>query len=56
MDMADQSLRQQAGGAVMKMALGQAKDQGAATVELIRSAALPAISDPALGAQVDILA
>jgi len=40
----------------MKMALGQAKDQGAAAVELIKSAALPAITDPSLGNQVNILA
>jgi hypothetical protein len=56
MDMADRQLREQAGGAVMKLALGHAKDQGAAAVELLKSAALPQINDPALGTQVDMLA
>ncbi len=56
MDMASQRVRDQAGAAVMNMAFGQAKDQGAAVVELINSAVLPQITDPVLGTQVDLLA
>jgi hypothetical protein len=56
MNMANQQVRDQAGAAVMNMAFGQAKDQGAAVVELINSAALPQITDPTLGTQVDLLA
>ena len=56
MNMAGQQLRDQSGAAVMKMAFGQAKDQGEAVVDLIKSSALPQISDPALGANVNMLA
>ncbi len=56
MNMANQQVRDQAGAAVMNMAFGQAKDQGAAVVELINSAVLPQITDPALGSQVNLLA
>ena len=56
MDMASQRVRDQAGAAVMNMAFGQAKEQGLAVVNLINSSALPQISDPALGAQINLLA
>ncbi|GAB1482469.1 hypothetical protein MASR2M78_12840 [Treponema sp.] len=56
MNMADQQLRDQSGAAVMKMAFGLAKDQGTAVVDLIKSSALPQISDPALGTNVNMLA
>jgi len=56
MNMANQQVRDQAGAAVMDMAFGQAKVQGTAVVDLINSAVLPQITDPALGAQVDLFA
>jgi len=56
MDMAQTRLQDQVGTKVMSMALGQAKDQSAALLTLMNSAALPVISDPALGQQVDLFA
>ncbi len=56
MDMAQIRLQDQVGTRVMSMALGQAKDQSEALLKLMNSAALPTITDPALGQKVDILA
>ncbi len=56
MDMAAQRVQEQAGMAVMGMAMGMAVDQSAALSKLMEGAALPAASDPALGGRVDILA
>lgn len=56
MDMAQSRLQEQVGTKVMTMALGQAKEQSAALLTLMNSAVLPAVSDPALGQNVDLLA
>ena len=56
MDMAQTRLQDQVGTRVMSMALGQAKDQSEALLKLMNSPALPAVTDPALGQKVDLLA
>ena len=56
MDMAQSRLQEQVGTKVMTMTLGQAKEQSAALLTLMNSAVLPAVSDPALGQNVDLLA
>ncbi|AEJ20281.1 YjfB family protein [Gracilinema caldarium] len=56
MDLAQTRLQDQVGTRVMSMALGQAKDQSEALLKLMNSAALPAVSDPALGQNIDLLA
>jgi hypothetical protein len=56
MDMAQTRLQDQVGTRVMSMALGQAKEQSAELLRLMNSAALPAVTDPALGNKVDLLA
>ncbi|QQO09409.1 YjfB family protein [Breznakiella homolactica] len=54
MDMAQDRLLEAAGLQVQKMALGDAKEQGAALMKLMDSASV--ITDPAMGNKIDILA
>ena len=56
MDMASSRLQDQVGAKVMGMAMNVAKEQSASLAKLMDSAALPVISDPALGTNVDLLA
>lgn len=58
MNMADTAVKEQAGMAVLGMAMNSTKDQAAALGKLMESGAsvLPSITDPALGQRVDIQA
>lgn len=56
MDLSQQQLRDQAGTAVMKIAMNTSKTQAEGLEKLMSSAVLPPVKDPALGANIDILA
>jgi hypothetical protein len=55
MDMASSRLQDQVGTKVMGMAMNVAREQSASLAKLMDSAALPVVSDPALGSNVNLL-
>jgi hypothetical protein len=56
MDMAMQSVQDQAGTKVLGLAMNVAKEQSASLARLMESSSLATVSDPALGSNLDFLA
>ena len=56
MDMAMQSVQDQAGTKVLGLAMNVAKEQSAVLAKMMDTSALTTISDPALGSNINLLA